>query len=85
MRHPGVAAARPADITPPTVRAGFVRIEIAEGVDKARRQQLGKFAAFLVGKTGVHAVGFGVFQVNLLVGHVKVATDHHGFFLIQPF
>ena len=55
----------------------------AEGVGKAAFQQPGHFRSLLVGEAGVHAVGLGIFQIHLLMGHVQVAAVHHGLFPVQ--
>ena len=70
-------------VAPPGIDAGGVRILRAEGVGEAGGQQLGHLLALLVGEAGVAAVGFGIFQVDLLVRHVHVATDDDRFLLIQ--
>ena len=42
----------------------------AEGVGKACCEQVGELAALLVGEARVAAVGFRIFQVDLLMGDV---------------
>ncbi|CAN4001189.1 helix-turn-helix transcriptional regulator, partial [Dysosmobacter welbionis] len=37
----------------------------------------------LVGKAGVAAVGTGIFDIDLLVGHVQVPAVHHRLFGVQ--
>ena len=66
---PGVEA-----VGPPGVGPLPVRIEVPEGVCKPGGQQGGHFFPLLVGEAGVAPIGLGVFQVNLLVGHVQVAA-----------
>ena len=55
----------------------------AEGVRKARIQQLGHLAALLIGEARIHAVGLGVLEVDLLMGHVQIAAQQHGLDLIE--
>ncbi len=50
----------------------------AERVGEARIQKLGELPALLVGKARGPAVGTGILQVDLLMGHVEIATHHHG-------
>ena len=70
-------------VAPPGVGVGPVGVEEAEGVGKARLQKLGELAPFLIGKAGVADVLLGVFQVDLLVGHVHIAADDHGLCPVQ--
>ena len=44
---------------------------------------MGHFGALLVGEAGVHAVSLGVFQVDLLMGHVQIAAVDHRLFGVQ--
>ena len=74
---------RPHPVAPPGVGVGALGVEKAEAVGKARGQQLGKLPALLIGEARVAHVLLGVFQVDLLVGHVHVPADDHGFALVQ--
>ena len=69
---PGVEA-----VAPPGVfrRVGMLE---APGIGEAGGQQLGELAPLLVGEAGVAPVGLGVFQVDLLMGHVQVPAVDHG-------
>ena len=64
-------------VGPPAV-GHLVGVQTAEGVDKATVEQTGHGLALLVGKSGVAAVGLGILEVYLLVGHIHVATDDDG-------
>ncbi len=70
----GVEAVRPPGIL------DFFRIQATLGINEPRCQQLGKAFSFLIGKASVFAVGFRVFQVNLLMGHVHIPADYHRLF-----
>ena len=69
-------------IGPPGIGICLVRIEVAESVNKARVQKLCEFMAFFIGETGVFPVCIRVFQVDFLMGNVKVAADDDG--LVGP-
>ena len=56
---------------------GFARMGIAPAVAEAGGEQFAHFAPLLVGEAGVEMVRGGILQVNLLVGDVHVAADHH--------
>ena len=56
---------------------------MSEGVGESVVEPCCKLTPFLVGESGVHTVGFGIFQVNLLVCHVEVATHYHRFLLVE--
>ena len=58
-------------------------MDSAEAVGEARRQQLGHLGPLLVGKTGAHPVGPGVFNINFLMGHVQIAAEDDRLFGIQ--
>ena len=61
----------------------LVRILEAEGVGKAIGQQLAELGSFLVGEARIMTIGFGIFDINLLMGHVQVATEDDGFLGIE--
>ena len=79
---PGVVFSGVETIAPPGIGYGEVRMEPAEGVGKAAGEQLGELLPLLVGEAGIAPVGFRIFQVDLLVGHV-VAAHHHRLLLIS--
>ena len=58
-------------------------MQVAETVGKAGSQQFGHLAPLLVGEARRAAVGAGVLQVDLLVGHVQVTADDHRLFGVQ--
>ena len=74
---PGVVLPGVKAVGPPGVGPGHVRVEVPEGVGKAGREQGGQLLPLLVGETGVPPVGAGVFQVDLLMGHVQVAAVNY--------
>ena len=49
----------------------------APAVHEAGGEEFGHLAALFVGEAGVEMVGVGILEVDLLVGHVHVATHHH--------
>ena len=69
-------------IAPPGILHLF-GIERAEGVAKTALEQFGKFAPFLVRKACAEMVCFRVFEVDFLVGNVKVAAVDYRFFLVK--
>jgi len=70
-------------IAPPTVAVGRVGIEVAERVDESAVEQRGHLCPFLVREARVHAVRFGILQVNLLMGDVHVATHDDRLLLVE--
>ena len=56
---------------------------MAEGVGEAGIQKLCEALPLLVGEACVAPVGFGVFQVDLLMGDVQIAADDYAFAFIQ--
>ena len=56
---------------------------MAEGVDETGIEMLSHLRTFLVGETGVHAVGLGILNVNLLVCHVHIAAHDDGLLGIE--
>ena len=79
---PCVLLARLETVAPPRIRH-LLRILPSERIRKATGQQVAELLALLVGKAGIHAVALGVLQVDLLVGHVQVATEDHGFLGVE--
>ena len=55
-----------------------------ETVREPAREQGGKLFALLVGKTRVHVVGGGVFEVDFPVRHIEIAAEHGGLLRVQP-
>ena len=70
-------------VGPPGINACGIGIKIAEGIDKTSCQKSGKAVSFLVGKTGIFAVGLGIFQVNLLVSYIEISAEDHRLILLQ--
>ena len=70
-------------VAPPGVGTGAVGVQGAERVHKAAGEQLGHLGPLLVGEAGVHPVGLGVLQVDLLMGHVQVAAVDHRLLGVQ--
>ena len=70
-------------IAPPGIGIAFFRIEITECIRKTRSEKFGHFGTFFVGESGVSAVGFIVFKVDLVMGDVHVSADYNGFMLIK--
>ena len=57
---------------------------MSEGVGKACIEQVGELCTFLICKSCVVAIGFGVLDVYLLVRHIHITTDKYGLLLIEP-
>ena len=55
----------------------------AEGVGKAAGQQMAELGALLVGKARIMAVGLGVLDIDLLMGHIQVAAKDDGLLGIE--
>ena len=79
----GVLFSGPEPVGPPGVDAFQIRVEMAEGVYKARFQHMGHFGTLLVGEACIFPVGLGILQINLFVGHIQISTVDDGFFLIK--
>lgn len=70
-------------VGPEGVGVGLVGVDLAEAVGESGFQQLGEALALLRSEAGVFLVPLGVLQVDLLVGHIEVATQHHGLLHVQ--
>ena len=81
---PRILLARTEAVAPPRIGIGEVGVEEAEGVGETGAEQRSEFGTFFIGETGVFAVGFRIFQVNLLVRHIQVAAHNHRFLGIKP-
>ena len=81
---PRILLSRTEAVAPPRIGIGEVGVEEAETVGEPCAQERGHFLTFLVGETGVFAVGLWIFQVNLLVRHIQVAAHNHRFLGIKP-
>ena len=71
-------------VRPPRVLHA-VGIKGTEGIGETAGQEVGEGLALLVGETGIAAVALGILQVNLLVGHIQVATEDDGLHGIELF
>ena len=60
-------------IAPPGI-FNLIGIERAEGICEARREKLGEFSSFFVGKARAVMVRFGILEVDLLVRNVYSTT-----------
>ena len=69
-------------VGPPRI-GDLLGIKGAEGIDKSTGQQVGELLALLIGEAGIHTVGLGILQVNLLMSYIQVATQDDGLLLIQ--
>lgn len=70
-------------VGPEGVGVGLLGVELAEAVGEAGFQQLAEALALFRGEACVLLVPLGVLQVDLLVGHVEVTAQHHGFLNVQ--
>lgn len=70
-------------VRPEGVGVGLLRIYLTEAIDKASSQELAETLPLFGSKACILTVAFGVFQVNLLVGHIKVTTQHQGLTSVQ--
>ena len=78
----GILLAGMEAVAPPGV-GDLVGIERAEGVDESLGEELAEFLALLIGEAGIAAVGLGVLDVNLLMGHVEVAAVDDGLLAVK--
>ena len=78
----GILLAGLKTIRPPGI-LHLVGIFKAEGVGEAIGQQLAELGALLVGKARIMAVGLGILDIDLLVGHVQVAAEDDGLLGIE--
>ena len=58
-------------------------MQAAERVGKAGREKLRHLFPLLIGKAGVLAVRFWIFEVDLLMRHVEIAAVDDGLFRVQ--
>lgn len=70
-------------IGPEGVGVGLLGVQLAEAVHETRFQQLAETLALFGGEAGVLLVPFGILQVDLLVGDVEVAAQHHWLLYVQ--
>ena len=61
-------------VGPPGVNALFIRIKIAECINKATLKGSGKAGSLFIRKACIFAVGLRVLEIDLLMCHIKVAT-----------
>jgi hypothetical protein len=78
-----VGGARVAHVTPEGVGVLGRGVEVAEGVEVAIGQEVGKALALLFGKAGRLGVGLRVLEVDLGVSHVQVAAPDHRLLLVE--
>ena len=55
----------------------------AEGVGETAVEQHRHLLALLIGEARVVAVGLGIFDIDLLVCHVHIATDDDRFLIVE--
>lgn len=70
-------------VRPEGVGVGLLRIQLTEAIGKASGQELAETFALFRSEARILTVAFGVLQVNLLVGHVEVTTQHQGLATVQ--
>ena len=58
---------------------------MAKGVDKASFENRIKSGAFLVGESGVLAIGFWIGEVDFGVGDIQIAAEKDGLFFFEIF
>ena len=56
---------------------------MTECVGETGIEEVGELGAFFIGETGVVSIGLRVLDVYLLMCHVHVATNKHGFLCIK--
>ncbi len=70
-------------VGPEGVGIGLFRIQLPKTVGKSGLQKFGEALTFLGGEACVLAVTLGVLEINLLVGHIQISTQHQGLALVQ--
>lgn len=70
-------------IGPEGVGVGLLRVQLTEAVHEPGFQQLAETLALFGGEACALLVAFGILQVDLLVGDVEVATQHHWLLYVQ--
>ena len=80
---PRVVLARVEPVGPPGIDSRGVRVEIPKCVGEPGLQQLCELGTLLVGEPSVLMVGLRIFQVDLLMGDILIATQHHRFLLCE--
>ena len=70
-------------VGPPGVNALFIRVKIAECINKATLKSSGKAGSLFIRKACIFAVGIRVLEIDLLMCHIKIATADHRFLLLQ--
>ena len=63
----------------------FVAGSVAERVDETRGHDIVERFPLLGGKARVVLVGLRIGQIDILVGHIKIAAENHRLLLLQPF
>ena len=79
MRQPALFLRALKPVAPPRVRPCRLRVQCPEGVHEPCVHQIRELLPLFVGKARVTAVRTGVLQVNLVMGHVKVAAHDDRF------
>ena len=72
-------------IAPPGVSTHSIGIQMAEGISEAGVQKLFEALTLFVGETGATPVGFGILQVDFLMGDVQITADDDTFTAVQLF
>lgn len=70
-------------IGPEGVGVGLLGVELTEAVHETGLQQLAETLALLGSEACVLLVSFGILQIDLLVGDVQVAAQHHRLLDVQ--
>ena len=70
-------------IAPPSIAIRCVGVQMAEGVGKTCLQCLGEACPLFIGETGIAPIGFGILQVDFIVGHIQIAAGDDGLGFIQ--
>ena len=82
---PDIFLPRASAITPPTVCAFLVRMQITVSIDETGLKKTTETSTFAVGEPGIVAVCLGIGQVNLIMGYIHVTTYHNRFSGIKRF
>lgn len=78
-----VLGARIHHVRPEGVGIGLLGIQLTEAISKTCSQELAETLSLFWSEACVLAVAFGVLQVNLLMGHIEVTTEHQSLTTFQ--
>lgn len=64
--------------------ASFIR-KFTKGIEETASEDPADPLALLIRETVVTPVGYGIREVDFLVGHIEVAAENNGLIFLKPF